>query len=126
MSMRTPLGRVRGLGSAKSGTGAFVVQRVSSIALAILVTLFVILVVMLVGQPYQTLVATIAAPFWTFVLIAGILVTVVHMRVGMQVIIEDYIHAELPKLAALIGNWLFSWGVGLVATFAVLKIAFGA
>jgi succinate dehydrogenase / fumarate reductase membrane anchor subunit len=47
------------------------------------------------------------------------------MRVGMQVIIEDYVHNEMLKLAILIANWLFSWGVGIVAAFAVLKIAFG-
>ncbi len=123
--MRTPLGRVRGLGSAKKGTGDFVVQRVTSVALLILLIPFVILIVALNGEPYETVATTLASPLVALILLAGILVTAVHMRVGMQVIIEDYVEHEMLKLVTLIANWLFSWGVGLIAAFAVLKIAFG-
>lgn len=124
-SIRTPLAQVRGLGSAKKGTEHFIVQRVTSVALLILLTLFVIIVVALNGEPYETVTAWLGSPLVAAIMVAGILVTVVHMRVGTQVIIEDYVEGEMMKVAALIGNWLFSWGVGLIAIFAVLKIAFG-
>jgi succinate dehydrogenase / fumarate reductase, membrane anchor subunit len=124
-SIRTPLAEVRGLGSAKKGTGEFIVQRVTSVALVVLLTLFIIVIVALNGKPYEEVVETLASPLVALVLLAGILLTVVHMRVGMQVIIEDYVHAELPKITLLLGNWLFSWAVGLTAAFALLKIAFG-
>jgi succinate dehydrogenase membrane anchor subunit len=124
-SIRTPLAEVRGLGSAKKGTGTFIVERVTSIALLILLTLFILIVVKLNGEPYERVVDVLTSPLVALIMLAGILVTVVHMRVGMQIIVEDYVQGELPKLAALVVNWLFCWGVGLVAAFAVLKIAFG-
>lgn len=123
--MRTPLGQVRGLGSARKGTGDFIVQRLTSVALLALLTVFVILIVSLNGRPYAEVVAALSSPFVAIVLLAGILVTIVHMRIGMQVIVEDYVHGEMLKFALLIANWLFAWSVGLVAAFAVLKIAFG-
>jgi succinate dehydrogenase / fumarate reductase membrane anchor subunit len=125
MVRRTPLGEVRGLGSAKLGTGEFIVQRVTSVALAILLTAFLIILVALNGEPYERVVATLSSPVVAMLFVASIILTIVHMRVGMQVIIEDYVHSEFGKFALLIGNWLFSWGVGLVAVFAVLKLAFG-
>jgi succinate dehydrogenase / fumarate reductase membrane anchor subunit len=125
-SIRTPLAEVRGLGSAKKGTGEFVVQRLTSVALVPLMIAFIWIIVMLNGEPYETVVATLSSPLVAIILIAGILATVVHMRIGMQVIIEDYIYGEMSKAALLTLNWLFSWGVGLVALFAVLKLAFGA
>ena len=124
--MRAPLAIVRGLGSAKKGTGDFVAQRVTSVALTIFMIAFIWIVVRLNGEPYETVVATLSSPFVALIFIAAILLTVVHMRIGMQVIIEDYIYGEMAKLSLLILNWLFSWGVGLVAIFAVLKLAFGA
>ena len=125
-SIRTPLAEVRGLGSAKKGTGEFVVQRLTSVALVPLTIAFIWIIVMLNGEPYETVVATLSSPFVAIILIAGILATIVHMRIGMQVIIEDYIYGEMAKATLLTLNWLFSWGVGLVALFAVLKHAFGA
>jgi succinate dehydrogenase / fumarate reductase membrane anchor subunit len=124
-SIRTPLAIVRGLGSAKKGTGEFIAQRLTSVALTALTVAFIWIIVRLNGEPYQTVVATLSSPLVALIFIAAILMTVVHMRIGMQVIIEDYIHSEMPKLSLLTLNWLFSWGVGLVAIFAVLKLAFG-
>lgn len=123
--MRTPMSRVRGLGSAKKGTGDWIATRVTSVALVPLTLFFVILIVALNGRPHAEVVETLASPLVAIPFAAAILITVVHMRLGMQVIIEDYVHADLPKFALLIGNWLFSWAVGLTAVFAVLKIAFG-
>jgi succinate dehydrogenase / fumarate reductase membrane anchor subunit len=123
--MRTPIAEVRGLGSAKKGTGEFIVQRVTSVALVVLITGFVLLVVGLNGEPHEHVVGVLAAPWAAFLMTAAILVTIVHMRLGMQVIIEDYVHHELSKFALLIANWLFAWGIGLAAIAAVLAIAFG-
>ena len=125
MVMRTPLGQVRGLGSAKKGTGDWIVSRVTSVALAVLYLAFLVIVVGLVGEPHSEVLETLASPLVALVLLATIVLTTVHMRLGMQVIIEDYVHDELPKFALLIANTLFSWAVGLTAIFAVLKIAFG-
>ena len=124
-SIRTPLAEVRGLGSAKKGTGEFIVQRLTSVALILLTLAFIVIVVSLNGEPYETVVATLSSPLVAIILAAGILATVVHMRIGMQVIVEDYVQGEMAKLSLLILNWLFSWGVGLVALFAVLKLAVG-
>jgi succinate dehydrogenase / fumarate reductase membrane anchor subunit len=125
-SIRTPLAQVRGLGSAKHGTGEFIMQRLTSVALAFLTVAFIVIVIALNGAPYATVVATLASPLVALILAAGILATVIHMRIGMQVIIEDYVQHEMTKFALILLNWLFSWGVGLVALFAVLKLALGA
>ena len=123
--MRTALSKVRGLGSARHGTAEFIVQRVSAVALVLLLTVFIILVVALNGAPHATVVATLGSPLAALVMLAAILVTTVHMQVGMRVVIEDYVHGDGMKIAALVANWLFSWAVGLIAAFAILKIAFG-
>ena len=123
--MRTPLGQVRGLGSAKKGTGDFIASRVTSVALAALTVFFIVLVVSQTGRAHSEVVATLASPLIAVLLLATVLLTVVHMRIGMQVIIEDYVHTDLPKFALLIANSLFCWGIGLVSVFAILKIALG-
>ena len=125
MAFRTPLSRVRALGSAKDGTDHFIAIRVTSVALAIFLTLFLVVIVALVGEPYETVRRTLASPLVSLVMVAGVAATVVHMRLGMQVIIEDYVHEELTKLVLLTANSLFAWGVGLVCLFAIVKLAVG-
>jgi succinate dehydrogenase / fumarate reductase membrane anchor subunit len=125
MVNRTPLAEVRGLGSAKKGTGEWIASRLTSVALAILLIPFLVVVIALNGEPYETVVGVLAAPAVAILLLGTILITAVHMRLGMQVIIEDYVQDEMPKFVLLIANWLFSWAVALVAAFAILKIAFG-
>ena len=124
--MRTALGQVRGLGSAKKGTEDFVASRVTGIGLALLTIPFVIIVAAAWGRSYEDALLLLGSPLVAIVLIAAILLTTVHMRLGMQVVIEDYVHTELPKFVLLIANFIFAWAIGLVAIFAVLKIAFGA
>lgn len=123
--MRTPLGRVRGLGSAKDGTEHFWRQRVTAVANVPLVIFLVWLAVSLVGAPFATVTATLGSPFVAVLLLAAIVSITWHMRLGMQVIIEDYVHGETVRLVALMGNIFFCGGVALLSAFAILKLGFG-
>jgi succinate dehydrogenase / fumarate reductase membrane anchor subunit len=124
-SMRTPLGRVRGLGSAKSGTGHFWLQRVTAVANVILTAAFIVIVLNLVGKPYSQALAVLSHPAVAILMLLFVVSGLIHMRLGMQVIIEDYIHGEGAKVAAVIANTFFTVAVGAAAVFAILKIAFG-
>ncbi len=124
--MRTPLGRVRGLGSARSGTEHFWVQRLTAIANVPLVLALVILVIVLAGRSHASVIATLSQPAIGILLLAAVISVIVHMRIGMQVIIEDYVQGEGMKVTLLMANTLFSCAVGLVATFAILRICFGS
>ena len=123
--MQTPLRKVRGLGSAKEGTDHFWRIRVSSVAL-IPLSLFVVgLVLSLAGASFEETRAVLAQPFVTLLLALFILVSLDHMRLGMQVIIEDYVHDEGLKVASLMLNLFFVVVIGALSLFALLKIAFG-
>ncbi|AOO79763.1 succinate dehydrogenase, hydrophobic membrane anchor protein [Bosea vaviloviae] len=124
-SMRTPLGRVRGLGSAKSGTGHFWLQRVTAVANVVLTVIFLGIVISLFGKPYPAAMATLSHPLVAILMLLFVLSGVVHMRIGMQVVIEDYIHGEGLKIAAVMANTFFAIAIGAACVFAVLKLSFG-
>ncbi|MBS7697236.1 MULTISPECIES: succinate dehydrogenase, hydrophobic membrane anchor protein [unclassified Chelatococcus] len=124
-SIRTPAGRVRGLGSAKSGTEHFWLQRLTAVANVPLAIAFIIIVVSVAGRDFEAARLAISQPLIAILLLLFILSGVIHMRIGMQVIIEDYVHSEGAKVVAVIANTFFAVVIGAAATFAVLKIAFG-
>jgi succinate dehydrogenase / fumarate reductase membrane anchor subunit len=122
---RTPLGRVRALGSAKSGTGHFWHQRLTAIANVPLVIAFVLILVSLLGRSHAAVVQILGSPLVAIVMLLFIGSITYHMKLGMQVIIEDYVHDEKWKLAAVIANIFFALAVGLAAAYAILKLSFG-
>ena len=125
MSMRTPLGKVRGLGSAKSGTEHFWHQRMTAVANIPLLIFLVCFCVTMVGADRAEMADAVSNPLVALMLVFTIISVTWHMRLGMQVIIEDYVHGEGSKLICLLGNTFFSLAVALTGLFAVLKISFG-
>jgi succinate dehydrogenase / fumarate reductase membrane anchor subunit len=124
-SIRTALSRVRYLGAARSGTRHFWHQRLTSVALIPLTIAAVFVVVGLLGRNHAAVVQILGSSPVAIGLLLFVLVSVYHMWLGMQVIIEDYVHDELPKYAALMSNTFFSCAIGLTAVFAILKLSFG-
>jgi succinate dehydrogenase / fumarate reductase, membrane anchor subunit len=122
--MSTPLGRVRGLGAARSGTGHFWRQRLTAVANVPLSIAFVFIVVGLLGRNHAAVVQILGSPLVAVVMLLFILSVTTHMRIGMQVIIEDYVHDETAKLALLMANTFFTVAVGLASAFAILMLSF--
>ena len=122
---RTPLARVRGLGSAKSGTEHFWRQRLTAVANVPLTIAFVLIVVSLLGRNHAAAQQILGTPLVAIVMLLFIGSVTYHMRIGMQVIIEDYVHDEIPKLALLMLNTFFAIAVGLACAYAIFKLSFG-
>ncbi len=125
MSLRSPLGRVRGLGSAKSGTEHFWMQRLTAIALIPLTLWFVYSLITLVGADHAAAAVWLRAPTTAVLMLLLIVATFHHMQLGLQVVIEDYIHGEAIKIASLVIMKGASLLLAVAAAFAVLKVAFG-
>lgn len=125
MSMRTPLKNVRHLGSAKEGTDHFWKQRLTGVANLFFAIFLIALILKLAGADYATVTETIGNPLYGLPLILLAISMAIHMRLGMQVIIEDYIHGEGLKIVLLILNTFFAFFVAAAAVFAVLKLSFG-
>ena len=123
--MRTPLGKVRGLGAAREGTGSFWRIRVTSVALIPLSMFVVGWVLSLRGAGFAEVRASLSNPLIALVVALFLIISLDHMRLGMKEIIEDYVHEEGSRLALLILNSFFSVLIGAVSTFALLKLAFG-
>jgi succinate dehydrogenase / fumarate reductase, membrane anchor subunit len=123
--MRTPLGKVRGLGAAREGTGNFWRIRVTSIALVPLSMFVVGWVLSMRGAGLAELRASLASPLIALAMALFLIISLDHMRLGMKEIIEDYVHEEGSRLALLILNTFFCVLIGAASIFALLKLSFG-
>lgn len=125
MSMRTPLKNVRHLGSAKEGTTHWWHQKVTAVALIPLFVIGLAYVVSLVGSDYERARYILSLPFTSVILLLLIGATFYHLKLGLQAVIEDYIHVEFTKTVLQLLNTFFCVIVGLASALAVLKLAIG-
>jgi succinate dehydrogenase membrane anchor subunit len=123
--MRTPLGRVLGYGSAKSGTGHFIEQRLTALANIPLTIAAVLIVISLIGHNHAAVVQILGSSPVAIIMLLFIISAAYHMKIGMQVIIEDYVHDEAAKYALLIASTFFAIAVGFSSIYAILKLSFG-
>ena len=124
-SMRTPLARVRSLGASHSGTGDFWRQRVTAVAMTLLIVPVIVVVMTLLGRNQAGAAQFLGSPLVAVILLLFIIASAWHMKIGMQVVIEDYVHGEKLKLAAVMANNFFSIAVALVSIYAILKLSSG-
>jgi len=124
-NMRTPLGRVRGYGSARSGTEHFIQQRLTAIANIPLTIGAVVIVISLIGRNHAAVAQILGSSLVAIIMLLFIISTFHHMRIGMQVVIEDYVHDERTKYALLILNTFFAIAAGSSSIYAILKLSFG-
>ena len=124
-SLRTPLGRVRNLGAAHSGTSDFWRQRLTAVALVLLILPVILVVMMLLGRNQAGAAQILGSPLVAIVMLLFIIASAWHMKIGMQVVIEDYVHNEKLKLASIMANNFFSAAVALASVYAILKLSSG-
>ena len=123
---RHPIKNARGLGSAKDGVHHFIVQRVTAVALLFLSVYFLLLVVSLVGSDHATARAAVAQPWNAVLLIAFIVASIWHGELGLQVVIEDYVHTPWLALTSRLVIKFICVLVALASILAVVRIALGA
>ena len=123
--MTTALKRVRGLGSARSGTETFWRQRVTAVANIPLVIFLILSIVANIGADYASVRAYLAQPVVAILMLALVVNAAIHMRIGLKEIIEDYVHGGGKVIAILLAT-LFAAGIGLASAVAILKISLGS
>jgi succinate dehydrogenase / fumarate reductase membrane anchor subunit len=124
-SMRTPLSRVRSLGASHSGTSDFWRQRITAVAMVLLMVPVILVVMMMLGRNHAGAAQILGSPLVAIVMLLFIVASAWHMKIGMQVVIEDYVHNEMAKLAAIMANNFFSAAVALASIYAILKLSSG-
>jgi succinate dehydrogenase / fumarate reductase membrane anchor subunit len=123
--LSTPLARVRGLGPAHVGTGHFWLQRLTAVANIFLIIAFIVIVISLLGRTHALAAQILGSPLVAIIMLLFVFSICTHMRIGMQVIIEDYVHDEITKLTLVVTNTFFTFAVGLASAYGVLKLSFG-
>jgi succinate dehydrogenase / fumarate reductase membrane anchor subunit len=124
-NLRSPMSRVRGLGSAHSGTGHFWHQRLTAVAGIPLTIFFVVVVMSLMGSGHARVVQILGSPLVAIGMMLFVWTMVYHMWLGMQVVVEDYVHHEFAKIALIMSNTFFCVVIAVVCTFALLKMSWG-
>ena len=124
-SMRTPLARVRSLGSSHSGTSDFWRQRLTAVAMVLLIVPVIVVVLMLIPSNQAGAKQIFSSVPIAIIMLLFILASAWHMKIGMQVVIEDYVHNEKIKLASVMANNFFCIAVALASIYAILKMSSG-
>ena len=124
-SMRTPLGRVRNLGSSHSGTKDFWRQRLTAVAMIVLIVPVIVVMMILLGRNQAGAAQILGSPLIAIIMLLFVVASIWHMKIGMQVIIEDYVHDEKLKLMSIMANNFFSVTLALAAAYAIFKLSSG-
>jgi succinate dehydrogenase / fumarate reductase, membrane anchor subunit len=125
MTMRTPMAKVRGLGASRTGTDHFWWQRVTAVANVPLTIAGIVIVISLLGRNHAATAQILGSPLIAILLLLFIISVTNHMRIGMQVIIEDYVHDETLKITLIMLNIFYVVAVCLASSYAILKLSFG-
>lgn len=125
MRLRTPLSQARGLGAAREGLHHWWTQRLTALALIPLSLWLVAALISIVGADYATAAAWVRSPVVAVLLLLFIAAAFHHAQLGMQVVLEDYVHGEWAKVATIILSKFLMIALGFVAGFAVLRVALG-
>lgn len=125
MRMETPIGRVRGLGSAKSGAHHWWLERLTSVSTLLLFVWFVVSLLRMPSLDYRSVVEWLSEPLVAVPMLLLIVSTFWHLKLGLQVVIEDYVHEEGMKFFSITLLNFFTIALAALALFSVLKIAFG-
>ena len=123
--IRTPLARVRGFGTAHSGTDTFWHQRVTALGNVPLTIAAIIIIIMLLGRNQAAVAQILGSPLVAIIMLLFVVSITAHMRIGMQVIIEDYVQNDLLKIVLVIANSFFAIIVGLTSVYGLLKLSLG-
>jgi succinate dehydrogenase / fumarate reductase membrane anchor subunit len=124
-TMRTPLARAKGLGAAGHGAEHWWLHRMTAVSNIPLIVAFVIIIASLAGTNYQGAVSIVSHPLVAIILILAVISVTNHMRLGMQIIIEDYVHDKGWKIAALIANNFYAVVIAVACLFGIVKVGLG-
>ena len=125
VSMRTPLARVKGLGASGHGVEHWWLHRMTAVSNVPLIIAFVIIVAALAGSDYARAIDIISHPLVAIILILAVISVTNHMRLGMQIVIEDYVHDKGYKIAAVIANNFYAVIIAIACLYAILKVSLG-
>jgi succinate dehydrogenase / fumarate reductase, membrane anchor subunit len=123
--IRTPLARVRGFGAARSGTDTFWHQRITALGNVPLTIAAIVIMIMLLGRNQAAVAQILGSPIVAIIMLLFVVSVTAHMRIGMQVIIEDYVQDGLLKIVLVMANSFFAIIVGLASVYGLLKLSFG-